>query len=181
VPKLSLKSAKELLDAIVSICLICACIAVLAMGIRYFRDSRAQAEQAKTAIAQSLYKGQVLDVDAIRGQSPHKPVLLVALREGCRFCKESTPLYKKLVEHSNALNAQIVFVFGEPVSQASHYLQSNDIRSSNVEQIDFRKIHVNGTPTLILLDTNNRVIDYWVGELQDAETSNLFKSLGLPG
>lgn len=168
---------KRILDIAVSVSLICVSIAIIAVAIRYLRESHAG---RSGQVQESLKKGQLLELTSLRQQYPKGKLLLIALQSGCRFCKESIPLYKDLLSESNSINAKIVFVFSEPLSNAKAYIAEHGLTGAEYRQADFGSIHVEGTPTVILVDDQNRVMNYWIGKLQTGEIADLDKALGVP-
>lgn len=152
---------KHILDIVVSFCLISVSVAIIVFAIMYFRNSKNNHTQASTDIKQVLQRGSRLNISALRKTTSDHPqrVLLIALQTGCRFCKESIPLYQALAQHADKLNAKLVFVFFQPLQEARKYLESNSIDNVDIQQISFRDIHVNGTPTLILLNADNQILE----------------------
>lgn len=168
---------KRILDVAVSVSLICVSIALIAIAIRYLREPQpARSGQ----LHDSLKKGQLLELASLRQPYPKGNLLLIALQSGCRFCKESIPLYRTLLSESNRINAKIVFVFAEPLPNARAYIAEHGLTGAEYRQADFGSIHVQGTPTVILVDGQNRVTDYWIGKLQTDRIADLDKALGLP-
>lgn len=170
---------KQTLDLVVSICLICVSVTFVLVAIRYWKNSRSDITTKENRPSYgSLQKGETLELASVRKHDPSGRLLLVALQSGCHFCRESIPLYKELLSHSNQLNAKMVFVFAEPLSSARAYLDEHGFSGVDLEQADFNSIHVAGTPTLILVDSDNWVVDYWIGKLQDAGVADLYHNLG---
>lgn len=97
----------------------------------------------------------------------HQKTLVLAIREGCHFCANSLPFYKRLadLEKSNTLHAHVLAVMPNDQNSAAKELQSGGVVVDGVFNQPLSSIQVSGTPTLLLLDTNGRVAKAWVGQL----------------
>jgi thioredoxin-related protein len=94
--------------------------------------------------------------------------LLMALSTTCHFCSESAEFYKTIAkERSNT--TRLVAVLPQPVADGRNYLDKLGVSVDEVIQAQLSTIQVKGTPTLILIDHNGGVIDYWVGKLSDTK------------
>ena len=99
--------------------------------------------------------------------------LVLALNEGCRFCSESAPFYKRLVTEAIGKNIQLVAAFPHPVVTGKKYLENLGVKISDTRQMDFKSIGVSGTPTLLLADSEGKVTASWVGKLQPEKESEV--------
>lgn len=169
---------KEIFEWIVNLCLVGVSCILIVFCVSYFRDRKVISRQTTVETQGTLSKGESLKLDTIRKANPSGRLLLIALQSGCRFCKESIPMYRNLVAQSNALNAKVVFIFAEPMATALKYVKENQINTDDLQHEEFKAIHVNGTPTMILVDANNNVMDYWVGEIKGNRLSAFYKELG---
>ena len=106
----------------------------------------------------------------------HERTLLFALSTTCRFCTESSELYKRL-EKERSGNVRFVAVLPQPVVDGREYLNSLGVRVDEVVQAQLNSIGLRGTPTLILIDDKGAVSDYWVGKLANDEEERLIRRL----
>ncbi len=169
---------KRTLDIVVNVCLVCASIAVVAMAVSYFRGQKLQT-QAPPVQPLTPQLGQTLPVSLPVTNSGKTNTLLIAVREGCHFCEESMGFYKELADNAARANAQILFVLSEPVSRSSGYLAGYNIQHPQVLQADLTRLDVGGTPTLILLNQQNRITRFWVGALHGARQAEVRSAIGL--
>ncbi len=99
----------------------------------------------------------------------HSQTLLLALRTGCHFCEDSMPFYRQLlnVEKRGKSNAHLVSVLPDGEMDATHLMRDAQLDVPMVAFFPLGRLHVSGTPTLILVDGKGSVEKAWVGE-QDA-------------
>ena len=118
-------------------------------------------------------KMTIADVDWAKNGS----TLIVALQKGCHFCSESAPFYQRLVNDTHDKNGlKIVAVLPQDISDARQYLESLKVPIADVKQAQLSSFGVSGTPTLILVDGQGRVLNSWVGRLPpDAEAEVMGK------
>jgi thioredoxin-related protein len=110
----------------------------------------------------------------------HRETLLLALRDGCHYCKDSAPFYKKLTEfeRSGAIkDFHILAVFPDPSEIVSDLLKSEQLDLDSISSVDFEELGVTGTPTAVLVDQSGRVLELWVGELSDIGQQTLIDKL----
>jgi thioredoxin-related protein len=168
---------KQITDVIVTICLVVVSITFVAFAIAHFRSTQ-NAEASTASRLPSLKKGDVINVGASPASKPDQRTLLIALQTGCRYCKESVPLYRDLSSRAKSLNLKLIFAFPQSQSEGQSYLLANGIHADDIRQLSFSNIKVAGTPTVILLDSQNKVIDFWKGKIPDANLPNFYNSLG---
>jgi len=95
----------------------------------------------------------------------HSKTLVIALREGCHFCSDSAPFYRRLVSEAGTRNVRVVAVFPHRVDAGRKYLASLEVPVSDVREADFSALGVGGTPTLLMVDREGTVTNAWLGEL----------------
>lgn len=109
----------------------------------------------------------------------YSKTLIVGVREGCIFCEHSYPLYRKLeaMEHDHRMSAHMLFVMPDNPVAAAALLRSQDITSASVPDVALSNLKISGTPTLLLVDANGRLLKSWVGELDSAKSDELVAAL----
>ncbi len=97
----------------------------------------------------------------------HDRTLVLALRNGCRFCEESIPFYRKLaeLEKSNQIDAHLIAVFPDDLASVRQLVETQRLAVEVFPGIELSQVKVEGTPTLILVDRQGRVSKFWIGEL----------------
>lgn len=127
---------------------------------RFFFPSQNPQPKPLTEIA----KGTKISVPEVDWSANQKTLLLV-LQKGCRFCTESMPFYKTLVEKSKEKGVKVVAVLPNSREEGSQYLRENGVEIQEVRKTQLNTINVQGTPTLILVNEKGEVINSWVGKL----------------
>jgi thioredoxin-related protein len=108
--------------------------------------------------------------------SQQPKTLILALQSGCRFCNESAPFYKRVIESVKDKNVKLVAVFPTAVEESAAHLQKLGLSNMEVKQSSLGSLQVSGTPTLILTNEKGEVTNYWVGKLSpDKETEVINK------
>jgi thiol-disulfide isomerase/thioredoxin len=103
----------------------------------------------------------------------------MALSTHCGFCQDSVPFYQKLsaFKNSSPVNLRLATVMPESKEEAEAYLKKNGVTADIVLSTPISQIGVNGTPTLLLLDGENRLVQSWVGQLNNSQESEVVLQL----
>lgn len=110
--------------------------------------------------------------------SRSRKTMIVALHEGCRFCTESAPFYKRLIAKANAnKNLQLIAVLPQDPINAGLYLDSLGVAFSDIKYLELRKIGVRSTPTLLLLDDHGVITAFWVGALSVDQENEVLRRI----
>jgi thioredoxin-related protein len=167
---------KSALDTAANIAIIVVCIIAAAVLIqRNFFPSRPPGAPPEAA------KGETFA--ALRDVVPAgtQKALVVALSPTCHFCNDSMPFYKQLVEKRNQSNSPVKVIAAVPAETAKpeeeKNLAANGVQPDAVVHVDFSKIKVPGTPTVLLVDNQGKVLDVWVGKLDESRESQVLASL----
>ena len=110
--------------------------------------------------------GKQFAVPGVDWQGGHQTLLLV-VSKGCHFCEASAPFYRKLALKVREKQApvQLVAVVPQDVAVGQQYLQELGVPIGKVASAPLQSLGVQGTPTLILVDTGGKVVTSWIGEL----------------
>lgn len=127
---------------------------------RFFFQQNPQPQQPPTEIA----KGTKISLAEVDWQANQK-TLLIVLQKGCKFCTESMPFYKTLVEKAKEKGVKLVAVLPNSREEGSQYLRENGVEIQEIKQAQLNSVNVRGTPTLILVNDNGKVLSSWVGKL----------------
>jgi len=107
--------------------------------------------------------------------------LMVAVSPTCHFCNDSMPFYKRLIDERNQKGSQVKFVALVPAEQAkaeeSQKFASAGAQPDSMAHVDFSSIKVPGTPTLLLVDNNGKVLDVWVGKQDEKGEKDILEVL----
>lgn len=109
--------------------------------------------------------------------SQQPKTLILALKAGCRFCNESAPFYKRVVETVKDKNIKLVAVFPTEIEESAKHLNELGLTNVEVKRSSLGSLQVGGTPTLILTDNKGEITDYWVGKLSPDEETKVLNKL----
>jgi hypothetical protein len=109
--------------------------------------------------------------------------LILALNVDCRYCTRSVPFYNSLAaarqENGDQVNIVAAFINKDPALVKS-YAGEKQLSVNSIAGVDFDKLGVHSTPTIILVDSTGKVLDSWTGELQPDGEREVFAALSLP-
>lgn len=122
-------------------------------------------------------------VGAISGLdfSASPETLLLVLSSDCRFCTQSMPFYRTLVERRDTQkkHLRIVAVGNEAPEALELYVTEHSLRLDGVHHASFSSLRVHGTPTLIGVDQDGRATISYTGQLTPVQESRVLTQLGL--
>jgi thioredoxin-related protein len=107
--------------------------------------------------------------------------LVVAVQPSCHFCNDSMPFYKRLLDARNQKNSPVKFIAAVPADEAkaeeAQKFAAVGAQPDGMVKLDFAAIKAPGTPTLLLVDNNGKVLDVWVGKLKSSEEKDVLEVL----
>lgn len=103
--------------------------------------------------------------------SGEKPTLVFMLRIGCVHCENEMPFYEKLLGLSrmNGIQTRLVAFFPDSKPQIDIAFANRLQGLAKLGNIDLQELHVDGTPTLVVVDETGIVRAVWHGELTAAQ------------
>lgn len=113
----------------------------------------------------------------------HDRTLVLVLKDGCRFCEESIPFYRKLAElgKSNHIDAHLIAVFPDDPAAVRRLVEAQRLALEVFPGIELSQLKVEGTPTLILVDRQGRVSKVWIGQLDAAGQADVVTAISKAG
>lgn len=126
-----------------------------------------------------LQKGQVFGRLPSIDYNAAPQTLVSVLSTKCNYCKESLPFYKRLFGEQQTVGhvTRMVAVFPDPKSEVEQYKDQNQLSVESLSAMNYGTINVTGTPTLILLGSTGRVLDFWVGKLSKEEEQHVLEAV----
>jgi hypothetical protein len=104
--------------------------------------------------------------------------LVLVLQKGCRYCTESAPFYRQLAKEATLNNkVRLLAVLPQEVGEGKEYLNALEVPISEVRQADLDALGVQGTPTLILVNADGRVLESWAGKLPPEQEQAVIKRI----
>jgi hypothetical protein len=162
------------LEKATNVAIIVACAFLVGTLVRNYYLSRNLDSSALPEIA----KGTEIKLP-IASPQPPVPTLVLALSKSCHFCEESVPFYQKLTafKDSSPQGLRLVAVLPDKQEEAEAYVKGNRIGVDAVVSMPMSNIGVQGTPTLLLLDGQNKLEEMWVGKMNDAQETQVIDRL----
>lgn len=112
--------------------------------------------------------------------SANEKTLVLALQEDCHFCSESAPFYRRLVQESVAHGSvHLLAVLPNQDSESRNYLSRLGVAIPDIRQAQLSSIHVQGTPTLILVGNTGAVERVWIGQLPSDQEQEVIKAVSV--
>lgn len=105
--------------------------------------------------------------------------LLIAIDTKCSYCQDSVPFFQKLVkaQQESGKAIHIVALFPNPQAEVTRYIQQNQLSMETVAGVNFGSLRVDGTPMMILLNSDGEVDDFWIGKIEANVQEKIIKSL----
>ena len=160
---------KTKLEAIANVAVILVALAVGSVVLtRYVQSSRT---------SRSVEAGDHLATIPGLDWSQHRRTLLLVLNTGCHFCQDSVPFYQKLAEaqHPDGGGMEVVAVFPNEAEFVRQFTARENLSLRNVPEVPMERLHVNATPTLLLVNSDGLVERSWVGVLTARQEIDLLK------
>ena len=112
----------------------------------------------------------------------HDHTLVLALRNGCHFCEDSMPFYRRLakLEQSNQIGVHVIAVFPDAPAVVRQVVETQQLTIEVVPGLELSQVKVQATPTLMLVDEQGRVSKVWMGELPAAEETEVIAAISKP-
>jgi hypothetical protein len=164
------------LETATNIAIIVLCVVASAALIRnfFFRPQGPQApDQVKVGERIEAVK-PILPAGSAR-------TLVVAISPTCHFCNDSMPFYQRLMSERDKKGSAVKVVGAVPspdVQKAeAEHLATAQVSFDGLSPVDFQKIKVPGTPTLLLVDAAGKVEKVWVGKLDESGEKEVLAAL----
>jgi hypothetical protein len=109
--------------------------------------------------------------------SKNRQSLVLALQTECRYCSESASFYQRLASEASARNIPLVAVLPQTIEEGQNYLNSLKVPINDIRQAPLRSIGVQGTPAILLVDSNGEVKASWLGKLPPNRETEALDSL----
>ena len=170
---------KSALDTVANIAIILVCaIAAFVLIRNQFFPAPAQRPPGSPP---QVEKGERFDQLKAVVPAGTNRALVVAASPTCHFCNDSMPFYKKIIDQRNQKGSPVKFIAAVPAEQAkaeeAQKFASAGAQPDSMVQIDFSSIKVPGTPTVLLVDNNGKVLDVWVGMLDEDRQEDVLEVL----
>lgn len=106
-----------------------------------------------------------------------KQTLVLYLSSTCRYCNESIPLYRKLIKEKSKLEFEMIAVLSQNPEEARDYLKAQNLDIPDVFSTSLSSLGVTATPTLLLVNHDGLVTDFWRGKLNAEKEAEVLAKL----
>jgi hypothetical protein len=158
------RPSRSKLDVTANVAIIITCIiASIVLVRREFFPPRPEAPPGAVAAGERL--------DGLRTAVPAgaDKALVLAIAPNCHFCNDSMAFYKQLVDRRDSARSPVKVVAAVSSPDAKDLEQSklaaSGVKPDAIVELDFRQIKVPGTPTVLLVDRQGKVLSVWMGKL----------------
>lgn len=167
---------KSTLDTVANIAIILVCVIAAVVLIRnQFFPPRPPGAPAQ------VEKGERFDQLKAVVPAGSDRALVVAVSPTCHFCDESIPFYKQIIDQRNQKDSRVKVIAAVPSEEAkaeeARKFASGGATPDGMVNMDFSAIKVPGTPTLLLVDSDGKVLDVWVGKLDEGREKEVLAAL----
>ena len=171
---------KSTLDTIANLAIIVVCVVALSVLVNNFIYPIFPQRRPPGAPPE-VKKGEQFDQLKAVVPAGTDRALVVALSPTCHFCNESMPFYKQLIDQRNQKSSPVKVIAAVPAEQAkaeeAQKFASAGTQPDSMVHLDFSSIKVPGTPTVLLVDNNGKVLDVWVGKLDESKEKDVLEVL----
>ena len=110
----------------------------------------------------------------------NKSTLVMALATYCHFCIDSAGFYRRLgtLKRDGKIHANLVAVFPQDKEQASAFTSRFHLLPDQVISSPLEGIGVSDTPTLLLIGSDGKLKQKWVGQLSAEQQETVVRTLG---
>lgn len=131
------------------------------------------------ALQAGIIKGQILPGLSDLDYAKSDRTLLIAMSTKCIHCKESVPFIKKLTEESPKfkVKTQILSLFPNSENEVKTFSEEHQLQISTKAAVQLTSMNVTGTPTMVLIDSSGKVLDFWVGAIPEKDQQEVLKEL----
>lgn len=142
-------------------------VLVVAAGARYLSPGAPAASAAEGA---RLERSVGIDFRAA------DRTVILFLQSDCRFCRVSTPFYRRLTVRDTT-GVQIVVAAPAVDAGMRRYLTAHAIEPDAVIYVEQGELPVSATPTVLAVDSDGRVTHAWAGWLDAGQEADVLSVL----
>ena len=103
--------------------------------------------------------------------------IVIALSVSCHYCKDSAQFYRRIERESCQVGTSVEIVSPQDPATTRAFLESLDIHFQTIRTVRLSQIGVRGTPTILLIDREGKVVKTWFGALDQARQREVLSSL----
>jgi len=171
----SYMASKPRLGQVVDVTFLVVCV-VLVIGVVRNVLSPAKPEPSR-AVSGFLERGSASPLDALPASPAGKvSTVVVVMSSTCHWCAEQIPFYLRLERIAQTSSFKVAYVSPEEQRTFSAYLVKNGLDPS-LRANAILTSRIKATPTLVVLDLKQRVLQSFQGPLSTSQQAELLDSI----
>lgn len=149
-----------------------AVIVVAIIFIAWFAETRFAVHKAPAPVASPI--GKKISLASV-SLAPENVVL--GLSTVCHFCQMNTGLYKRLAGMQERGKISVIAVIPQEESEAKEYLAKDGLETNLLAGRSLSDFYINGTPTILLVDSKGIVRKAWMGALNQPQQNKVVDAI----
>ncbi len=162
------RTVRHALESVTNVALLILCVVVV-----FILAGRTISRPTQSVSSAWQSGDQFPDLTALSTASHETLVLAISAR--CSFCEASLPFYSRLASADTGV--KIVAFLPESDAEARGFVKRIGSDLTAVTGQNFRDLRIEGTPTLILLDSKRKVERVWAGKLSSVQEQEVLKTV----
>ncbi len=169
------------LDIVVSVAIV---LIVILFGIRLLQVEFAKKTtrlESMAILARPLEPGHFLVSPVGYSWKSHPETLVMALRYGCIHCERNMSFYREILKKADDLEQRGVYpicFFPDDSFIAKHDLSEHNLEGiPYLARVNFKGLHIFGTPTLLLVRSDGSIVQTWIGELSATQQQQVMNAI----
>lgn len=159
------------IGVIADVCLIITCAITVIATTRTLLFQSASGPSRPNPVSGFYRIGDQLPAADLIKYGSSTQTLLMFLSSHCRYCEQSAPFYAELLKSTP--RSRVLAIGQEPVSNLQMFLQQRGVEVDDVLRVDGALFRVPATPSLVLADSNGKVLRTWRGLLTEDQESEV--------
>jgi hypothetical protein len=123
-----------------------------------------------------LLKGKAVALNGVDWSSAHRTLIMV-LSTKCLSAEQESSFYRELLEHRRRNGWRVVAVFAEGPMEAMEYMRNHGYSAPLLENVNLKSLGIYATPTLLIVDDQDKVVARWIGKLTLAAEKQVASAL----
>lgn len=110
-------------------------------------------------------------------KTPSKLNVVLGISTVCHFCEQNMPFYKTLSGLEAPGRVALYTIFPQSSDEAKSFLQQKGVSPNGVISSPLSSYSIQGTPTLLLVDSTGKVEQSWVGALDSGRQADVLNKI----
>lgn len=105
--------------------------------------------------------------------------LVIVMNTGCEFCVDSIRFYNDIADRCKSTDHEIDVraVFPDSVGDAQRFAKQHQLKVDLIPHVDPAVLKISAIPTVVLVDSNGRILNFWIGQLSPHDEEEIINTL----